>query len=66
MNEKERMEWLRREVKLLKKERIKLRKALGMAADAINDSAHGHTPNWYKVVAAIDKYEDDYAPLGDD
>ena len=65
MTDKAYIKWLRHEVNLLFNERIQLRKLLGMAADAINDSKHGHTPNWRKLVKDIEKYEDDYAELND-
>lgn len=50
----------------LGKERKRLRSILNEAANCIQDAANGHTPNWGRVVERIEKYEDAYAPLGDD
>lgn len=50
----------------VQKERKLLRSILNEAANCIQDSAHGHTPNWKHLVEQIEKYEDAYAPLGDD
>jgi hypothetical protein len=52
--------------KRLNSERKTLRRILDKAADCIQESAHGHTPNWNRLVDLIEKYEDKYAPLGDD
>jgi hypothetical protein len=57
---------LRAEYKRLNSERKRLRSILNEAADCIQDAAHGHTPNWHRLVERIEKYEDAYAPLGDD
>ena len=56
---------LRAEYRQLNAERKRLRSILGEAADCIHDAAHGHTPNWHRLVGRIEKYEDAYAPLGD-
>lgn len=66
MNEKQATKYLSRTYKRLERERTRLRSILNEAANRIQDAAHGHTPNWKKLVARIEKYEDDYAPLGDD
>ncbi len=50
----------------LNKERKRLRSILNLAADCIQDAAHGHTPNWKWLLTRIEAYEDAYAPLGDD
>lgn len=50
----------------LNKERKRLRSILNEAANCVQDAAHGHTPNWKRLVERIEKYEDAYAPLGDD
>ena len=65
MTEKEAIKFYSGEAKRLNRERKRLRRILNQAANAINDAAHGHTPNWHRLVERIEKYEDDYAPLGD-
>lgn len=65
MTEKETIKFLACERKRLDTERKRLRSILNEAANCINDSAHGHTPNWEKLVARIEAYEDAYAPLVD-
>lgn len=49
-----------------KKERKRLRSILNEAANCIQDTARGRTPNWKRLVERIEKYEDAYAPLSDD
>lgn len=65
MSEKQAIEFLSGESKRLNAERKRLRSILNQAANCINDAAHGHTPNWHRLVARIEQYEDAYAPLGD-
>lgn len=66
MNEKLTIKLIRAETKRLNTERKILRRILNESSDCIQDAAHGHTPNWHRLVERIEKYEDDYAPLGDD
>ena len=49
----------------LEKERKRLRSILNEAANCISYNAHGHTPNWGRLVQRIEKYEDKYSPLAD-
>jgi len=65
MTEKQAIKFLSGESKRLNTERKRLRRLLNQAANCIQDAAHGHTPNWHGLVAQIEKYEDAYAPLGD-
>ena len=65
MTEKEAIKFWSGEAKRLNRERKRLRRILNQSANAINDAAHGHTPNWNRLVEHIEKYEDDYAPLCD-
>ena len=66
MTEKQTLKYLSSCCRGLNKERKRLRSILNEAANCIQDTAHGHTPNWKKLVERIEKYEDAYAPLGDD
>lgn len=66
MSEKQVIKFLSGESKRLNAERNRLRSILNQAANCIQDAAHGHTPNWQRLVERIEKYEDAYAPLGDD
>lgn len=66
MTDKQTIRFLSTSFKDANNERKRLRSILNEAADCIQDAAHGHTPNWKRLVARIEKYEDAYAPLGDD
>ena len=66
MTEKQVVKYLRAHCRHLDKERKRLRSLLNEAADCIQGAAHGHTPNWKKLLDRLEKYEDAYAPLGDD
>ena len=66
MTEKQTIKYLNGACRGLNKERKRLRSILNEAADCIQDAAHGHTPNWHRLFERIEKYEDAYAPLGDD
>jgi len=57
---------LRTHCRGLEKERKRLRSILNETADCIQGEVHGHTPNWKRLLARLEKYEDAYAPLGDD
>jgi len=65
MTEKQAIKFLLVENKRLNIERRRLRRVLNLAANCVNDSAHGHTPDWKKLVSKIESYEDAYSPLGD-
>jgi hypothetical protein len=54
------------EARQLNNERRILRKLLSEAAECIQSSAHGHTPNWHRLMEGIERYEDDYSPLEDE
>lgn len=66
MTESQAIKFLSGNNKRLNKERKRLRSILNETANCIQDTAHGHTPNWDKLVARIEKYEDSYAPLSDE
>lgn len=66
MTEKQTIKYLIGSCRGFSIERKRLRSILNEAANCINDAAHGHTPNWKRLVERIEKYEDAYAPLGDD
>lgn len=59
------IKFLRSSRRRLERERRRLRSILNEAANCIQDAAHGHTPNWHRLVDRIEKYEDAYAPLAD-
>ena len=65
MTEKQVIRHLANECKRLAKERKRLRSIVDEAASCINASAHGHTPNWRKLMRRIEAYEDAYSPAGD-
>jgi len=66
MTDKQAIKYLSASCRGFNKERKRLRSILNEAADCINGAAHGHTPNWKRLLERIEKYEDAYAPLGDD
>lgn len=49
----------------LEEERRILRGILDVVMDNISLESKGHTPNWKKVMERVEKYEDNYSPLGD-
>lgn len=52
-------------ITLLEKERNALRKIVDITMDCIIRERRGHTQNWKKVYDLVEKYEDDYSPVGD-
>jgi len=65
MTEKEAIKYLKAALKQANKERIYLRVILNEVVDGIQEEAHGHTPNWQRVMGRVEKYEDKFSPLGD-
>lgn len=63
MTQKQIVAHLLRENRSLTRERARLRKCLSLAADCVQASAHGHTPDWRKLSAKVERYEDSYSPL---
>lgn len=66
MTPKQTIRFLASETKRLNAERKRLRALLELTADCINATAHGHTPDWHRLLKRIEAYEDSYAPLGDE
>lgn len=66
MTQEQTIKFLTASFRHVQKERKRLRSILNQAANCIQDASHGHTPNWKHLIERIEKYEDSYAPLGDD